>query len=83
MVTLFQLRRCHSDCPNTTNPFAMADDTVSPFGPLLLELARMRKSNLTTAIDGVDKIIDLLSAAREQVAAGMQDVTRCRWRRAP
>ncbi|KAJ2970916.1 hypothetical protein NQ176_g7955 [Zarea fungicola] len=47
----------------------MADDTVSPFGPLLLELARMRKSNLTTAIDDVDKIIDLLSAAREQVAA--------------
>ncbi|OAA81240.1 regulator of gluconeogenesis Rmd5 [Akanthomyces lecanii RCEF 1005] len=47
----------------------MADDTASPFGPLLLELARMRKSNLTAAIDDVDKIIDLLSAAREQVAA--------------
>ncbi|TQV96257.1 hypothetical protein V2A60_003317 [Cordyceps javanica] len=47
----------------------MADDNASPFGPLLLELARMRKSNLSSAIDDVDKIIDLLSAAREQVAA--------------
>ncbi|KAM3433072.1 hypothetical protein NHJ13734_006611 [Beauveria thailandica] len=47
----------------------MAEDTASPFGPLLLELARMRKSNLSGAIDDVDKIIDLLSAAREQVAA--------------
>lgn len=53
---------------------AMADDTASPFGPLLLELARMRKSNLTAAIDDVDKIIDLLSAAREQVAAGTDRV---------
>ncbi len=52
----------------------MADDTASPFGPLLLELARMRKSNLTAAIDDVDKIIDLLSAAREQVAAGTNRV---------
>ncbi|OAA62093.1 regulator of gluconeogenesis Rmd5 [Cordyceps fumosorosea ARSEF 2679] len=47
----------------------MADDTASPFGPLLLELARMRKSTLSAAIDDVDKIIDLLTAAREQVAA--------------
>ncbi|EGX95427.1 regulator of gluconeogenesis Rmd5 [Cordyceps militaris CM01] len=47
----------------------MADDSTSPFGPLLLELARMRKSNLSAAIDDVDKIIDLLSAARDQVAA--------------
>ncbi|KAJ6785306.1 hypothetical protein PWT90_09223 [Aphanocladium album] len=52
----------------------MADDTSSPFGPLLLELARMRKSNLSAAIDDVDKIIDLISAAREQVAAGMRRV---------
>ncbi|PFH59923.1 hypothetical protein XA68_11692 [Ophiocordyceps unilateralis] len=44
------------------------DETMSPFAPLLAELARMRKSNLSAAIDDVDKIIDLLSKAREQVA---------------
>ncbi|KID89579.1 Ran binding protein-like, CRA domain protein [Metarhizium guizhouense ARSEF 977] len=45
------------------------DDTPSsPFGPLLAELARMRKSNLNAAINDVDSIIDLLTAAREQVA---------------
>ncbi|KAH7156381.1 CTLH/CRA C-terminal to lish motif domain-containing protein [Dactylonectria macrodidyma] len=44
------------------------DDHVSPFGPLMAELARMRKSNLTSAIDDVDQIIELLTAAREQVA---------------
>lgn len=43
---------------------------TSPFGPLLAELARMRKSNLNAAIDDVDSIIDLLTAAREQVAGG-------------
>lgn len=47
-------------------------DIVSPFGPLQAELARMRKSNLTAAIQDVDKIIDYLVAAREQVAAGMK-----------
>ncbi|KPM35640.1 hypothetical protein AK830_g10927 [Neonectria ditissima] len=46
-----------------------SDDHVSPFGPLMAELARMRKSNLTSAIEDVDQIIDLLTAAREQVAA--------------
>ncbi|KAL6413525.1 putative regulator of gluconeogenesis Rmd5 [Ilyonectria robusta] len=48
---------------------AGSDDHVSPFGPLMAELARMRKSNLTSAIDDVDQIIDLLTAAREQVAS--------------
>ncbi|TQS32162.1 hypothetical protein Golomagni_07534, partial [Golovinomyces magnicellulatus] len=44
------------------------DDHESPFGPLQAELARMRESNLTTAIEEVDEIISLLTAAREQVA---------------
>ncbi|RDA90260.1 hypothetical protein CP533_4604 [Ophiocordyceps camponoti-saundersi (nom. inval.)] len=44
------------------------DETLSPFAPLLAELARMRKSNLSSAIQDVDKIIDLLSKTREQVA---------------
>lgn len=42
----------------------------SPFGPLLAEVARMRKLNLNAAIQDVDSIIDLLMAAREQVAGG-------------
>ncbi|KAG5979755.1 hypothetical protein E4U55_004801 [Claviceps digitariae] len=47
----------------------MEDDMpASPFGPLLAEVARMRKSNLNAAIQDVDAIIDLLTAAREQVA---------------
>lgn len=46
------------------------DDHPSPFGPLQVELARMKKSNLNSAIDDVDQIIDLLSSAREQIAAG-------------
>ncbi|KAL6904571.1 CTLH/CRA C-terminal to lish motif domain-containing protein [Trichoderma evansii] len=45
------------------------DDIVSPFGPLQKELARMRGANLTAAIQDVDKIIEYLVAAREQVAA--------------
>ncbi len=48
---------------------AGADD--SPFPPLLNELARVRRSNLTAAIGDVDKIINLLANAREQVAAGI------------
>ncbi|PHH75962.1 hypothetical protein CDD80_1924 [Ophiocordyceps camponoti-rufipedis] len=44
------------------------DEGSSPFAPLLAELARMRKSNLSAAIDDVDSIIDLLLKAREQVA---------------
>lgn len=46
------------------------DMPLSPFGPLLAEVARMRKSNLNAAIQDVDAIIDLLTAAREQVAGG-------------
>ncbi|KAK7430147.1 hypothetical protein QQZ08_003332 [Neonectria magnoliae] len=48
---------------------AGSDDHASPFGPLMAELARMRKSNLTSAIEDVDQIIGLLTAAREKVAA--------------
>ncbi|KAF4505434.1 hypothetical protein G6O67_007384 [Ophiocordyceps sinensis] len=44
------------------------EDTTSPFAPLLVDLARMRRSNLTAAIEDVDKILDLLTKAREQVA---------------
>lgn len=42
----------------------------SPFGPLLAEVARMRRGNLNAAIQDVDSIIDLLTAARDQVAGG-------------
>ncbi|RFU75562.1 regulator of gluconeogenesis rmd5 [Trichoderma arundinaceum] len=52
------------------------DDIVSPFGPLQTELARMRRSNLTAAIQDVDKIIEYLVAAREQVAAADADSHR-------
>ncbi|QUC19946.1 uncharacterized protein UV8b_04187 [Ustilaginoidea virens] len=41
----------------------------SPFGLLLAEVVRMRQSNLNAAIEDVDSIIDLLVAAREQVAS--------------
>ncbi|KYK61285.1 regulator of gluconeogenesis Rmd5 [Drechmeria coniospora] len=47
----------------------MAGAEDSPFPPLLNELARVRRSNLTAAIGDVDKIIGLLMAARDQVAA--------------
>lgn len=50
---------------------ALGGDIASPFGPLQAELSRMRRSNLTAAIQDVDKIIDYLVAAREQVAAGV------------
>lgn len=57
-----------------THPAAMAgaEDGMpsSPFGPLLAEVARMRKLNLNAAIQDFDSIIDLLMAAREQVAGG-------------
>lgn len=36
----------------------------------MAELARMRKSNLNSAIEDVDQIVDLLVIARNQVAAG-------------
>ncbi|KAG5928236.1 hypothetical protein E4U42_001069 [Claviceps africana] len=44
------------------------DMPLSPFGPLLAEVGRMRKSNLNAAIQDVHAILDLLTAAREQVA---------------
>ncbi|TWU71602.1 hypothetical protein ED733_003267 [Metarhizium rileyi] len=47
---------------------AEEDMSSSPFGPLLAELARMRKSNLNAAINDIDSIINLLTAARDQVA---------------
>lgn len=47
------------------------DDHPSPFGPLQVELARMKKSNLTAAIDDVDDILTLLTEARNRVAQGM------------
>ncbi|GFP56573.1 E3 ubiquitin-protein ligase RMND5A [Trichoderma asperellum] len=52
------------------------DDIVSPFGPLQNELARMRGANLTPAIQDVDKIIEYLVAARDQVAAPDADQHR-------
>lgn len=47
-----------------------SNDHISPFGPLMAELARMRKSNLNSTIEDVDQIINFLTAAREQVASG-------------
>ncbi|OAA48544.1 Ran binding protein-like, CRA domain protein [Metarhizium rileyi] len=47
---------------------AEEDMSSSPFGPLLAELARMRKSNVNAAINDIDSIINLLTAARDQVA---------------
>ncbi|PHH91638.1 hypothetical protein CDD83_10924 [Cordyceps sp. RAO-2017] len=46
----------------------LEEDAPSPFAPLLAELARMRKSNLSAAIADVDAITDLLCKVREQVA---------------
>jgi len=40
---------------------------------LQLELAKMRKASLASSVSDVDKIIDLLTAAREQVAGGKAD----------
>ena len=42
----------------------------SPFPPLQAELARMKRSTLSSAIKDVDEIIDFLTSAREQVAGG-------------
>ncbi|KAK4059440.1 RMD5, regulator of gluconeogenesis [Trichoderma simmonsii] len=55
---------------------ALGGDIASPFGPLQAELSRMRRSNLTAAIQDVDKIIDYLVAAREQVASADADSHR-------
>ena len=66
--------------PTDTTAMAGADsDHVSPFAPLMVELARMRKSNLNAAIDDVDQIIDLLTATREQVAGGWHPKTYLIW----
>lgn len=46
------------------------NDHVSPFAPLMAELARMRTRNLNAAIDEVDSVIELLTTAREQIAQG-------------
>ncbi|KAF4125051.1 hypothetical protein GMORB2_3890 [Geosmithia morbida] len=46
---------------------------ASPFKPLEAELARMRRSNLTAAIDDVDKVIELLQSTRDQVAQEADD----------
>lgn len=46
----------------------------SPFKPLEPELQRMRKSNLSAAIDDVDKVIELLQSTRDQVAQGSDAV---------
>ena len=46
------------------------NDHVSPFAPLMVELARMRNRTLKTVVDDVDKVIDLLTNAREKIAQG-------------
>jgi hypothetical protein len=46
------------------------NDHVSPFAPLMVELARMRNRTLKSAIDDVDQVIELLTNAREQIAQG-------------
>ncbi|KAF5268696.1 hypothetical protein FOXYS1_404 [Fusarium oxysporum] len=51
------------------------NDHVSPFAPLMVELARMRNRTLKSAIDDVDQVIELLTNAREQIAQE-QDATR-------
>lgn len=49
---------------------AVEQDRPSPFAALQADVERMKGSNLTSAIDDVDSVIDLLMAAREQVAGG-------------
>ncbi|KAL2211751.1 regulator of gluconeogenesis Rmd5 [Sarocladium strictum] len=44
------------------------DLPASPFATLRADVARMRRSGLRHAINDVDKVIDILTAAREQVA---------------
>jgi hypothetical protein len=46
------------------------DLPASPFATLRADVARMRRSGLRHAINDVDKVIDILTAAREQVAQG-------------
>jgi hypothetical protein len=47
------------------------DLPASPFAPLRADVSRMRRSGLRHAISDIDKVIDLLTAAREQVAQGV------------
>lgn len=47
------------------------DGSPSPFTPLHFELAKMRGSNLTAAIDDVDKIIGILEEKKEQITQSM------------
>lgn len=54
----------------------LEDERPSPFAPLQADVERMKRSNLTTAIDDVDQVIDLLMSAREQVAGGKVMVCR-------
>jgi hypothetical protein len=42
----------------------------SPMAALQVELTRMKKATLSAAAEDVDRIIDLLVSAREQVANG-------------
>jgi hypothetical protein len=44
---------------------------------LQAELAKMRKASLANTVNDVDKIIDLLVSAREQVAASKSLSSRC------
>jgi hypothetical protein len=46
------------------------DDTALPILNLQAEINRMKKASLSSAVKDVDKMIDLLVAAREQVAGG-------------
>jgi hypothetical protein len=49
----------------------MASDNDAPLmGPLKIELAKMKKATLKSAERDVDRIIQLLESAREQVASG-------------
>ncbi|KAF4494963.1 hypothetical protein FAGAP_8908 [Fusarium agapanthi] len=51
------------------------NDHVSPFAPLMVELARMRNRTLKTVVNDVDQVIELLTNAREKIAQE-QDATR-------
>ena len=42
--------------------------------PLQAELARLRKASLASSVDDVDRIIELLVSAREQVAGGTDNL---------
>lgn len=48
----------------------MSELPSSPFPPLMAELAKMEKSNLTAAIDNVESIIQELERVRAQIDGG-------------